>query len=106
MTELVSMVSTHCSINNFTHMTKFGASSTPIILVTVELVEFSFYLFDRENIAPFLNVSIAPVWLRMSLCITNKASILHNSVPDSSHPIISGRGTVVHRYLITLVNFS
>ena len=91
MTELVGMPDTCVSINNFTRMIKFIASFISIISATVEVVEFTFLLLDRENTAPFLNVSIAPVWLRMSLCTANEASILHNKVLDSSHPITSGR---------------
>ena len=72
-------------------MTKFIVSSIPIILATVELVELTFCLFDKENTAPFPNVNIAPVWLGMSLCTANEAQILHSNVSDSSHPITSGR---------------
>ena len=103
MIELVGMVSTCCLIDNFTHMTKFIASFIPIILTTIKLVEFTFCLFDRENIAPFPNVNIALVWLCMLLCRANEASILHNNVPDSFHLMTSSRWTVVRRYIITLV---
>ena len=90
MTELVGMPDVCVSMNNFTQMTKFFVSSIPIILATVELVEFTFYLFDRENTVTFPNVSTALVRLRMSLCTANETSILHNKVPESSHPITSG----------------
>ena len=103
--DLVGKLMTCCSINSFTHITKFIVSSTPIISATVELVELTFYLFDSENTAPLPNVSMAHVWLLMSLCTANEASILQRSVPDASHPTINGRCTVLRRYLITLVSF-
>ena len=90
---------------SFTHIIKFIASSKPIISATIELVELTFCLFESENTAALPNVSIAPVWLLMSLCTANEASILQRSVPDASHPIINDRCTVLRRYLITLVSF-
>ena len=103
--ESIGRLRTCCSTNSFTHITKFIASSTPIISATVELVELTFCLFESENTAPRPNVNIAPVWLRMSLRTANEALILQSSVPDASYPIISGKCTVWRRYRITLVNF-
>ena len=106
MTESVGMPDTCVSISNFAHMTKFIASSIPIILATVELVEFTLCLFDRENTAPFPNVSIASVRLRMLLCTVNEASILHNKVPDSSHPITSKRWTIALWYCYHILSIN
>ena len=105
MIDLIGKLRTCCSTNSFTHITKFIASSTPIISATVELVKLTFCLFKRENTAPRPNVNIAPVWLRILLCTANDASMLKSSVPDASHPISSGKCTVLQRYRITLVSF-
>ena len=103
--DLAGKLVTCCSINSFTHITKFMVSSTPIISATVELVELTFCLFESENTAPLPNVSIAPVWLRISLCTANDASMHQRNVPDASHPIIKGKCTVLRRYRITLASF-
>ena len=61
MIHFIGKFLTCCSINNFTHITKFIASFTPMISATIELVDLTFCLFDRENTAPLLKVNIAPV---------------------------------------------
>ena len=94
-----------CSTNSFTHITKFIASSTPIISATVELVGLTFCLFESKNTAPLPNVSIAPVWICISLYTANDTSMLQRSVPDASLQIINGRCTVLRRYRITLASF-
>ena len=76
MIDFIGRLTACCSMYSFTHITKFIASSTPTISATVELVVFTFCLFDRENTAPLPNVNIAPVWLHMSLCTAKEASML------------------------------
>ena len=105
MIGLIDKFTTCCSINNLTLITKFIASSTPMISATVELVKLTFYLFDGENTAPLPNVSIAAVWLLMSLWTANDASMLHSNVLESSHSITRGRCIVSWRYCITLASF-
>ena len=102
--DLAGQLVTCCSINSFTHITKFIASSTPFFSATVELVELTFCLFESENTVSLPNVTMAPVWLFISLYTANEASILQRSILDASHPIINGRCTVSRRYLMTLVS--
>ena len=60
------------------------ASSTPMISASMELFEFSFHLHDSDKTTPFLNVSMAAVWLHMSSYTANDISTLHNRGPDPS----------------------
>ena len=82
-----------CSINSFTIIIIIIASSTPMIAANIELVEFTFCLFNNGTTALLPNFNIAFVWLRMSLWTTNDTSMLNSSVQ------------VAHRYCITLANF-
>ena len=106
MIDLIGKLRTRCSTNSSNQITKFIASYTPIISATVELVKLTFYLFDSENTTSVPNVSIAPVWLRISLCKLNDALMLQSSVPDPSHSIINSKCTVLQRYRITLASLN
>ena len=68
-----------CSTNNWTHCTKFIASSTPTSSASVELLVLIFCFIDIDIRAPCPNINTAQVWLLTSLCIVNDASTDHKS---------------------------
>ena len=106
ITDSIGRFSTCCSMNNFIyphHEIHHVIHSNDFCYCRARWINL---LFGRHrNTAPFPNVNIESVWLIMSLCTANEASILHSKVPESSRPITSGRYTVAWRYQITLASF-
>jgi hypothetical protein len=72
------------SMNRLAHITLWISSSTPTISDSVELREFTRCLRESDTSAPLPMVNTAPVWLFMSMCTANAASMYHDSVCLSS----------------------
>ena len=93
------------SKNNLAQLTSGMASYTPYSLASVELFATSPCVQDPDIKTPFPIVTEYPVWLFMSICTANAASILQIRDPESFRPIIRGSAIDSQRYLITLVSF-
>ena len=83
------------------HRTAGILSFTPTTSASVELVVFIFCLLDAPFIIPRPNVMYATVWLRISLCTVNAASMNHSFWSSLSASIVRRRNLVFLRYLIT-----
>ena len=92
-------------MNFFVHTTFAILSSTPTNSDSVELRAFTFCFVELLQIAPFPSVKVEPVWLFISACTANAASIYHVSVWKSSASKVSRSSIVANRNPRSFNNF-